>query len=66
MSRDRRPTKPDPATAAQPDYGKPIGVRLPGDVKAVIDRLAKAERRTVNQQIVALIDEALRARGVAP
>jgi hypothetical protein len=53
----------DTTRALRDKYGTVIHVRARGGRVEVIDRLAKREGRTRNQQAEALMVEALRARG---
>ena len=40
----------------------PVSIRLPDDIRARLDDLAQAERRSLNNLIVVLLEEALSAR----
>lgn len=68
----KRP-KPDPSERprrakprAKTGESKAIGFRTSDAMIALLEKLAARERRSVNAQIHALIDEALLARGIQP
>lgn len=42
---------------------KPFNIRLPEDVRAIVERLAAQEYRSLNNQIIVLLREALVRRG---
>lgn len=44
----------------------PIMVRLPADLHAVIKQLAESERRSMNSQIIILLESAIKATVTDP
>lgn len=56
MSRGRKP-----ATLQRPTY-VPLMMRLPAAEHAVVQELAAQENRSLNAQVLTLVQEALRAR----
>lgn len=53
----------DGVVSAMPRPDAPFGLRLPADLKARLQIRAKAEHRSMNAQIVALLEHALTASG---
>ena len=44
--------------------GPPLGVRLPDDIRAALEKLAKEDDRSVSYVVIKILREYLRARGL--